>query len=82
MAKSDFDLYQKIPNQIAFLIIIIAGMIVAWITISIGLKIINGFPKNSALNYQTRLDQVDKLENAGNNDNLNNALEKNSNKNR
>ena len=52
MKFGSLDLQQKISNQVAFTVILVVGFFVAWITISVGNKIISGFSENYPIEVQ------------------------------
>lgn len=48
-------LNSKISDKIAFIVLIIAGAAIAWLTINVGEKIINNAPNSTAFNLQKRI---------------------------
>ena len=59
MKIGNFDLQQKVSNQVAFTTILVVGFFVAWITISVGKKIITGFSESAPLKMQKNYDLLE-----------------------
>ena len=48
MNNNNLDPQQKISNQVAFVVILIFGLIASWITVNVGNKIISRFSSGKA----------------------------------